>query len=116
MSSLLVPEDKYAFPVFRFPLGGGGHDASAAFAADLNRSAEQRHSETLVMIPSPFAPNPNPFPSSFLNQAAFATKPREKSAPAPKPLVQQRDTRPAYPPCCDFGYRLLVSVGFWPYL
>ncbi|WVO24365.1 uncharacterized protein IAS62_005730 [Cryptococcus decagattii] len=58
---------------------------------------------------SPFAPNPNPFPSSFLNQAAFAIKPREKSAPAPKPLVQQRDTRPAYPPCCDFGYRLLRS-------
>lgn len=68
MSSLMVPEDKYAFPVFRFPWGGsGGHDASAAFAADLNRSAEQRHSETLGMIPSPFAPNSNPFPSSFLN-------------------------------------------------
>lgn len=96
--------------------GVGGHDASAAFAADLNRWAEQRHSETLGMIPSPFVPNPNPFPSSFPNQAAFATKPREKSAPAPKPLVQQRDSRPAYPPCCDFGYRLLVSVGFWPYL
>lgn len=119
MSSHLVPEDKYAFPVFRFPWGRGGvggHDASAAFASHLNRWAEQRHSETLGMIPSPFVPNPNPFPSSFPNQAAFATKPREKSAPAPKPLVQQRDSRPAYPPCCDFGYRLLVSVGFWPYL